>query len=307
MIRQAQDGKKLLAKRIEQIENTVVAENSGLSQQHKSANDKLKNKTKELKDASTEIKKLTDNEKILQEALNLKNRKIAELEITLATTQSILDHSKEVNNKKEATDKLKDEKPDESEKSKNAKPNSPVKTNKRCKYENTGTCSRQEGCRFVHPKVTCQSFSKIGSCQNEFRCEYRHPRTICNSWRTTRSCPGGDRCRERHPVEFSGPPPTYSEQKQVRRTSSQSYSQTPNFVQAQVRDCVPNQSFLEMGAAAACGPGHSHPSITMGCCQEPMYPQRPQSQHHHSHHTPPHLYQQHSPHHAWPQSGSPSQ
>ena len=58
MIRQAQDGKKLLAKRIEQIENTVVAENSGLSQQHKSANDKLKNKTKELKDASTEIKQV---------------------------------------------------------------------------------------------------------------------------------------------------------------------------------------------------------------------------------------------------------
>ena len=63
-------------------------------------NEKLKNKIKELKEAQNEKKKAVENEKTLQESLNIKNRKISELEVALETTKSILAHAKEINKQK---------------------------------------------------------------------------------------------------------------------------------------------------------------------------------------------------------------
>ena len=87
IIKKAETDKKTLAKRIEEIENSIVAENTGLSEQQKSTNEKLKSKSKELKDASNELKKVIANEKTLQEALMIKNRKIAELEAAVLVLQ----------------------------------------------------------------------------------------------------------------------------------------------------------------------------------------------------------------------------
>ena len=63
-------------------------------------NEKLKNKIKELKEAQNEKKKAIANEKTLQESLNIKKRKISELEVALETTKSILAHAKEINKQK---------------------------------------------------------------------------------------------------------------------------------------------------------------------------------------------------------------
>ena len=97
LIKKAAAEKKLLAKRIGEIENTVTGENANLTKKHKVMNDKLRAKTKELKEAVHENKKAVENEKGMQEIFNDKNRKISELEIALATTKSLLDYAKEIN------------------------------------------------------------------------------------------------------------------------------------------------------------------------------------------------------------------
>ena len=51
LIKKAVAEKKLLAKRIEEIENTVTGENANLTEKHKVMNDKLRAKAKELKEA----------------------------------------------------------------------------------------------------------------------------------------------------------------------------------------------------------------------------------------------------------------
>ena len=280
----------------------MVAENAGLSDQHKTAHDKLVNKTKELKDAQNDRKKATENEKVLQEALNSKNRKIAELEIALATTKSILTHSKEINSKDTRENKSKHEEAGDSEKKTEPKPSSPTKAMKRCRFENTGTCIKNSSCTFVHPKLTCQSFSKVGSCQRESKCDYRHPRSVCESWRRSSSCHEGESCRNRHPVDCSRPPPMYIDPRlQSNRAMTQNYNQTQFKTQTPVMSSsfssrcgsnpINNQSFLEMGVAAACGPGrnstNSPTATTMRCCPEQTYSHYiPGQPPHHSHPSP---------------------
>ena len=324
MFKQALADKKNLAKRIEQIENTVADENNGLNDQQKSTSDKLKNKNKDLKDAQNALKKATDNERMLQETLNVKNRKIAELETTLENTKFLLAHTKDMNNKKSSEDNTaKAGKAEEHVNKFKSKNSSPTKAYKKCKFENTGSCSRLDGCRFIHPKETCQAYSKIGTCKDEIKCDFRHPRKVCGSWKTHRYCQEGENCRERHPNAFSSPPPNLVQRHERRTSSSQSFnqtpgysqapncSQTPGFGQTQYRSCAPNQScnqsFLEPGAAAACGPGQktTNTAASLGCCQEQMYPQMVPSQHQpvrqdtHRHH------QHHGPHQAW--LGNPNQ
>ena len=155
----------------------------------------------------------------------------------------------------------------------------------------------------------------MGSCQNENRCVYRHKdvyRSICNSWKANRLSQEGEKCRQRHPLEFSGPPPNLSEQMRRRSSCGQSPNQSPTTNQ----NCCPptqnynNKSFLEMGAAAAYGPGlvATNQRGSVGCCQEPAYPQLPQSQHHPLHHlTQPQSHPHHHGHYLpYPQSGNPS-
>ena len=55
----------------------------------------------------------------------------------------------------------------------------------------------------VHPKKTCQAYSKLGSCPQESVCEHRHPQKICFRLQSTGYCPTGDRCRSRHPLEYA--------------------------------------------------------------------------------------------------------
>ena len=141
LIKQAQTDKKTLAKRIEQLENAVAVDNAGLNEQNRSTADKLKVKSKEVKDAQNTIKKASENEKILQNIINEKNRKISELEISLATTKSILEHTKEINHKKDEERDIKSEDSYESIKSRPV--SSPVKSIKKCRYENSGSCNKR--------------------------------------------------------------------------------------------------------------------------------------------------------------------
>ena len=139
LLKKASADRKLLAKRIEEIENSVTKENASLSDQHKSASYKLKTKTKELEKAQNENKKEVENNRRMQDLFNEKNKRISELEVALATTKSLLDYSKEINlknrNGREANEVV--------EKVKEA---SPIK-HKKCKFENTGTCNRKESCK----------------------------------------------------------------------------------------------------------------------------------------------------------------
>ena len=81
------------------------------------------------------------------------------------------------------------------------KPND-VKRNK-CRYENTGNCRAKNECKDVHPKKTCQSFSKLGSWPLESSCEHRHPYGVCYDWEKFGSCREGDMCRHRHPFDMA--------------------------------------------------------------------------------------------------------
>ena len=186
LLKKAAAEKKLLAKRVEEIENSVTSENASLSDQHRATNEKLKVKSKELKEAQNDNKKTIENEKGMQAIYNEKNRKISELELALATTKSLLDYAKEISNNKEVAKEA-------VEKVKEA---SPPKL-KRCKFENTGACNRKDSCKFVHPVTVCQGFSRFGSCPKEGKCEERHPRSVCISWRNTGYCEEGDACRNR--------------------------------------------------------------------------------------------------------------
>ena len=51
-------------------------------------------------------------------------------------------------------------------------------TRKKCRFENTGVCRSKNECNDLHPKKTCQSFSKLGSCPLESLCEHRHPYSL---------------------------------------------------------------------------------------------------------------------------------
>ena len=93
LIKNATADRKLLAKRIEELENSMTSENVILTDQQKTTNDKLKAKTKELREAQNENKKAIVNERDMQEVCNEKNRKISELELALATTKSLLDYA----------------------------------------------------------------------------------------------------------------------------------------------------------------------------------------------------------------------
>ena len=113
------------------------------------------------------------------------------------------DHSKEIGNKPpNAKDKKNEDK--------SAKPSDPTekvtsepKVKTKCFYENNSTCRDHERCKFLHPKKTCQSFSKLGSCSQESLCEHRHPQNICFRLQSTGYCASGDRCRNRHPLEYA--------------------------------------------------------------------------------------------------------
>ena len=292
IIKQGLVDKKTLAKRIEQLENTVAVDNAGLSEQNRSTTDKLKVKSKEMKEAQNIIKKASENEKILQNIINDKNRKISELEISLATTKSILEHTKEINSSKNEDSFIKPEFDEPLIKFKTK--TSPAKPIKKCRFENSGSCNKKESCSFLHPVATCQAFSRLGSCQDEKKCVYRHPRNICTSWKTYRACKEGEKCRDRHPLEYSGPPPSIPDQRIQRNSSSGGPSPTHNPGWSQ--GCA--QSFLDVGGAAACGPGIAMTSTrtALGCCQDPAYQQQPHHQHlpphhpvrshHHGHHQP---------------------
>ena len=72
----------------------------------------------------------------------------------------------------------------------------------KCHFENTGVC-RQNNCVNIHPKKTCQPFSKLGSCPLESSCEHRHPFGVCFEWEKHGTCRDGDQCRHRHPFDVA--------------------------------------------------------------------------------------------------------
>ena len=131
---------------------------------------------------------------------------ISELEVANTRLKMICEHAKEINEKNPAT------------KTKNVCSNEPITpvdareastkdSNKvpfKCFYENNGNCRESEiKCKFVHPKKTCQAYSKLGSCPQESLCEHRNPQKICFRLQSTGYCPTGDRCRSRQPLEYA--------------------------------------------------------------------------------------------------------
>ena len=84
-------------------------------------------------------------------------------------------------------------------------PDPQITAQRKCKYENTGTCNNKANCRNYHPQKVCQQFSSFGSCSLDSICELRHPATSCFEWESYGVCRLGDKCRHRHPcVAHSG-------------------------------------------------------------------------------------------------------
>ena len=199
----AKSGKEVSDKEFIVLNNKVNKENKELHDKLQKTTKQLNDKQKELKETQATSKKKVSAEKELQQYINEKNGKISELEITNTRLQMMYDHSKEIGNKPPNAKDKKDE-------DKSAKPSDPTekvtsepKVKTKCFYENNSTCRDHERCKFLHPKKTCQSFSKLGSCSQESLCEHRHPQNICFRLQSTGYCASGDRCRNRHPLEYA--------------------------------------------------------------------------------------------------------
>ena len=133
--------------------------------------------------------------------MNEKNIKISSLETDINRLQMLVEHSKVI---KENSSQRKASEPSEEDKGTDEVLSRRLK---KCKFENSGTCSNYDRCTFFHPKETCQNHSKLGSCSQEKTkdtyCDLRHPKKICSRLEKTGYCSYGDRCRERHPLEYA--------------------------------------------------------------------------------------------------------
>ena len=84
---------KDMADKLVDLEGKVYGDNSNMGQKFKTASTKLNDKTKELKTTQEELKTVIGREKKLQECMNDKNSKIADLEATVTRMKLRLEHS----------------------------------------------------------------------------------------------------------------------------------------------------------------------------------------------------------------------
>ena len=168
------------------------------------------NLKKELKSAQSLLKKKETAEKELQLALNEKSSRISELESEKSHLNIMLAHFRDIDKSKQAVKKNDASPPSGT----SSPPITSDKTsggsqsrNKKCSFENSGTCAKKETCPYYHPKRVCQNFSKLGSCSNEASegttCDLRHLRKICFRLEASGYCNSGDRCRYRHPLNYA--------------------------------------------------------------------------------------------------------
>ena len=170
----------------------------------KEINDKLNNKTKELRNKDRELKKAEKSIKELNEKLNTGQKKISELENTNTRLNLMLDQAKDAVSSKSVRKRDKNESPprrrESTENSSSSKAPTPKASPTRCSYDNTGKCRKGRNCQNIHAKQTCHVYSKLGQCQLGSQCEFRHPAAICNEWRELGTCRYGDECRYSHPL-----------------------------------------------------------------------------------------------------------
>ena len=241
-----------------------------LEEKVKKISKQLIEKQKELKIEKANVKAKESAEKALQLSINEKNTKISQLEIANTRLQSMFEHAKELGQKNSKPN-------DESGKSKKENdPKEPVepeakKQNAKCFYENNGTCRDADKCKFVHPKKTCQAFSKLGSCAQENLCDHRHPRKVCPRLQSTGYCPGGDRCRDRHPLEYAYQ--DYSQSKYRKQYLNNNFNthflgSSPHSLQG---PGVPNQTF-QAGPREAWTPPFQQAGVSQGPPQQQPQP-----------------------------------
>ena len=51
----------------------------------------------------------------------------------------------------------------------------------KCRYDNTGFCKYQGGCKYYHSGQVCEQHIKGGKCENGQGCLLRHPKD-CKHW-----------------------------------------------------------------------------------------------------------------------------
>ena len=242
-----------------------------LDEKVKKISKQLNEKQKELKLEKAIVKKKESSEKEMQLSINEKNRKISELETANTRLELMYEHAKELGQK---TPKSNDEKgkPTKVSDAKEPSESEAKKQNAKCFYENNGTCREAEKCKFVHPKKTCQSFSKLGSCAQESLCEHRHPRKVCPRLQSTGYCAGGDRCRDRHPLEYAYPQSRYRKQYLNNNFNTCFLGSSPHSLQGpgvsdQTFQAGPREPWtppFQAGVSQGPPPQHPHPGHQAG-------------------------------------------
>ena len=175
-----------MGEKLAELEGVKADNTNTVDEKYKKVNDKLTAKIKDSKKVENNLKKAEARVKELLETIDVKNKKISELENSNTRQKLMKEQAVEIKEKSGAKEDV--------------KPNDPKV---KCRFENTGVC-RQNNCVNIHPKKTCQSFSKLGSCPLESSCEHRHPFGVCFEWEKHRSCREGDQCRHRHPFDVAG-------------------------------------------------------------------------------------------------------
>ena len=185
-----------LAQKLAELEAEKVDTNDDIGDKYKKVNDKLTTKTKDLKKAENNLKHSEVRAKELLDNNLLKNKKISELENENVRLKLMKEQSEDIENR------IKSVRKDEDKNKKVEKKVEFKEMQSKCRYENTGLCRNKTNCNDIHPKITCQSHSKLGSCPLVSSCEHRHPFGICYDWEKYGTCNNGDNCRHRHPFDL---------------------------------------------------------------------------------------------------------
>ena len=174
-----------LGEKLGELEGVKADNSNSVNEKYKKVNDKLTEKTKDCKKVENNLKKAESRVNELLETIDMKNKKISEVENSNTRQKLMKEQAVEIKEKSGAKDDIKTNAP-----------------KLKCRFENTGVC-RQNNCVNIHPKKTCQPFSKLGSCPLESSCEHRHPFGVCFEWEKHGTCRDGDQCRHRHPFDVA--------------------------------------------------------------------------------------------------------
>ena len=194
-LKEAESRARKLADKLSEIESKMDEDEGSIDDKYRKVNKKLTGKIKDLKKVQQQLEQAETKAKNWLETVTEKNKKISQLENENTRLKSMNEHANEIINKSSKVKEVVEKKEKVEENT--------IENKKKCRYENTGVCRAKNECKDLHPKKTCQSFSKLGSCSLESSCEHRHPFEVCYNWEKYGSCTEGDKCRHRHPFDLA--------------------------------------------------------------------------------------------------------